>query len=207
MAYRLLVDRKEEYVRTALINDHQLIEYYEENHLCGSMVGSILLGRVERVLPDIKAAVVKIGQPLNGFLPLKEAQSYHQTCGDTSLMTGQDILVQVKKDPKGGKGAFLTRDISFPGKYVLLMPCNRFVGVSKRIEDADDRQRAQKLGEKIADGRFGIIVRHAALFASEADVLEEAESLWQLWLTIRQKAPFVKAPAFLYSEPEISEIL
>lgn len=207
MAYQLLVDQQEERIRTALIKDRELVEYYEENRLCGSMVGSILLGRVERVLPDIKAAFVKIGQPLNGFLPLKEAQSYHQTCGDTSLMTGQDILVQVKKDPKGGKGAFLTRDISLPGQYILLMPCNRFIGLSKRIEDTDDRQRAQKLGEKIADGRFGIIVRHAALFASESEVLEETEELWQLWLSVSQKAPFVKPPAVLYSEPEISEIL
>ena len=207
MAYQLLVDQQEERVRTALTKERELIEYYEENRLCGSMVGSILLGRVERVLPDIKAAFVKIGQPLNGFLPLKEAQSYHQTCGDTSLMTGQDILVQVKKDPKGGKGAFLTRDISLPGQYILLMPCNRFVGLSKRIEDANDRKRAQKLGEKIADGRFGVIVRHAALFASESEILDEAEEMWQLWLSVSQKAPFVKAPALLYSEPEISQIL
>ncbi len=207
MGYRLLTTRQGDMRRIALLDEKRLLEYYQENAEETSVVGSVILGRVERVLPDVKAAFVKIGLKLNGFLPLKEAESFHKTCGNASLMSGQDILVQVKKAPKGGKGAFLTRDIAFPGQYVLLMPNNRFVGLSKRIECAEDRKRAKRIGEKIAGDRFGVIVRHAALFASEQDVVEEAETLWQHWLEISQKSTCIKAPALMYSEPEMTDVL
>lgn len=205
--YELLVEKDKEHTKIALVQEGRLLEYYQEACEEERVVGSIFLGRVERVLPDVRAAFVKIGLKQNGFLPLKEAQSYHQTCGNASLMSGQDILVQAKKAPKGGKGAFLTRDLSFPGQYVILMPLNRFVGLSKRIEHAQDRQHAQKLGQRIAGDRFGVIVRHAALFVSEAEVLEEAETLWHLWLDISQKAAYMKAPALMHSEPSMETVL
>lgn len=207
MGYRLLTLQQEGMRRVALLEENRLLEYYQEHAEEASVVGSVMLGRVERVLPDVRAAFVKIGLALNGFLPLREAESYHKTCGSDSLMSGQEILVQVKKAPKGGKGAFLTRDIALPGQYVLLMPCNRFVGLSKRIGCAEDRQRAKRLGESIAGGRFGVIVRHAALFASEQEVLQEAQELWQRWQEIAQKAQCIKAPALMYAEPEMADVL
>lgn len=141
--YQILIREEETLRRVALLEGNTLLEYYQENAEADGVVGTVFLGRVERVLPDVKAAFVKIGLKQNGFLPLKEAESYHQTCGNASLMSGQEILVQAKKAPKGGKGAFLTRDIAFPGQYVLLMPCNRFIGLSKRVEDPSDRERAK----------------------------------------------------------------
>ena len=103
MGYRLLTTRQGDMRRIALLDEKRLLEYYQENAEETSVVGSVILGRVERVLPDVKAAFVKIGLKLNGFLPLKEAESFHKTCGNASLMSGQDILVQVKKAPKGGR--------------------------------------------------------------------------------------------------------
>lgn len=206
-AYQLLVLEQENLRRIALVEDRALLEYYEEALEADGVVGSVFVGRVERVLPDVKAAFVKIGLKQNGFLPLKEAESYHRTCGSASLMSGQDILVQAKKAPKGGKGAFLTRDIAFPGQYVLLMPCNRFVGLSKRIDRAEDRERGKKLGEKIAQERFGVIIRHAALFASEQDVADEAEALWQRWQDISHKAAYQKTPYVMYTESGMVEVL
>ena len=205
--YQLLKINADGKTQVALLENSTLLEYYEEAAEEERVVGSIFVGRVERVLPDIKAAFVKIGLKQNGFLPLKEAESYHQTSGNASLMSGQEILVQAKKAPKGGKGAFLTRDISLPGQYVLVMPQNRFVGLSKRIDCANDRQRAQKLGERITQNRFGVIVRHAALFVSEEEVFEEAEALWQKWQELSEKAPCIKAPALLYTEVGMSEVL
>ena len=205
--YQLLVSHGETQSRVALLQDGRLLEYYEEACEADKVVGSIFLGRVERVLPDVKAAFVKIGLKLNGFLPLKESPSYHEICGNASLMSGQDILVQARKAPKGGKGAFLSRDITLPGQYVLVMPCSRFIGVSNRIGNADDKSRAKKLGEKIAQGRFGVIVRHAALFASEQEVQEEAETFWAEWLTLQEYAQYQKAPVLLRSEPSMPEVL
>ncbi|MBR5547696.1 MAG: ribonuclease E/G [Clostridia bacterium] len=205
--YQILIREEETLRRVALLEGNTLLEYYQENAETDGVVGTVFLGRVERVLPDVKAAFVKIGLKQNGFLPLKEAESYHQTCGNASLMSGQEILVQAKKAPKGGKGAFLTRDIALPGQYVLLMPCNRFIGLSKRVEDTADRERAKTLGKNIAKDRFGLIVRHAALFASEQEVAEEAETLWTHWLEISGAASCRKAPAVMHTETGMEEVL
>lgn len=204
---RLLFQGSPESTRIALLDETRLLEFYQEDTGAQSLVGSVFLGRVERVLPDVKAAFVKLGLRQNGFLPLREAESYHRTSGSASLMTGQDVLVQVKKDPKGEKGAFLTRDIGLPGQYVLLMPKNRFVGLSRRVTGEEDRARAQALGRRIADGRFGLIVRHAALFAPVAEAQAEAEALWQMWCEIERHAQYVKAPALLHAEPSMISVL
>lgn len=204
---RLLFQGSPESTRIALLDETRLLEFYQEDTGAQSLVGSVFLGRVERVLPDVKAAFVKLGLRQNGFLPLREAESYHRTSGSASLMTGQDVLVQVKKDPRGEKGAFLTRDIGLPGQYVLLMPKNRFVGLSRRVTGEEDRARAQALGRRIADGRFGLIVRHAALFAPVAEAQAEAEALWQEWCEIEQHAQYVKAPALLHQEPPMISVL
>ena len=204
---RLLFQGSPESTRIALLDETRLLEFYQEDTGAQSLVGSVFLGRVERVLPDVKAAFVKLGLRQNGFLPLREAESYHRTSGSASLMTGQDVLVQVKKDPRGEKGAFLTRDIGLPGQYVLLMPKNRFVGLSRRVTGEEDGARAQALGRRIADGRFGLIVRHAALFAPVAEAQAEAEALWQEWCEIEQHAQYVKAPALLHAEPSMISVL
>jgi len=205
MSWQLLIREKNGQRQIALADGGKLLEYVSEDG--ESVVGSIILGRVERVLPDVKAAFVKTGMKLNGFLPLKEAESFHRTCGNAPLMSGQEILVQVKKAPKGSKGAFLTRDIAIPGQYVLLMPQNRFVGLSKRIEDEDDRRRARQIGEAVSDGRFGLIVRHAALFATEKEIREETEELWKLWQEISGRAACTKAPLVMYAEPSMADVL
>ena len=156
------------------------------------------------VLPDVKAAFVKLGLRQNGFLPLREAESYHRTSGSASLMTGQDVLVQVKKDPKGEKAAFLTRDIGLPGQYVLLMPRNRFVGLSRRVTGEEDRARAQALGRRIADGRFGLIVRHAALFAPVAEVEAEAEACGRCGVKPRSARGTARPPPCCTRSPRCS---
>ena len=133
-AYTLLEHESGGIRQTALLSEKRLLEYTREEAAGESLVGALFLGRVERVLPQIKAAFVKLGLAQNGFLPIREQESFHQVNGPAPLLTGQDVLVQVKKDPKGEKGAFLTRDVILPGQYVLLMPMNHHVGVSKRIE-------------------------------------------------------------------------
>lgn len=205
--YRMVVSLQDNLRRIALLKEERLLEYYQEAADGDGVVGSVFLGRVERVLPDVKAAFVKIGLKQNGFLPLRESDSFHKTCANAPLLSGQEILVQAKKAPKGGKGAFLTRDIAFPGQFVLMMPCNRFVGLSKRIDNAGDREKGRKLGEAIARNRFGVIIRHAALFVSGQEVEQEAEALWQRWQSICEKAPFCKAPAVMYAEPGMEEVL
>ena len=160
-------------------------------------MGALFLGRVERVLPQIKAAFVKLGLAQNGFLPIREQESFHQVNGPAPLLTGQDVLVQVKKDPKGEKGAFLTRDVILPGQYVLLMPMNHHVGVSKRIEGEEDHARARMLGKKLSGGRIGVIVRHAPLFARESEIRAEMEEMESEWNRLTAGVSCRKAPELL----------
>ena len=204
---QILVRSTGEHIETALLKKGRLWEYERSESNAASLVGTLLLGRVERVLPDVKAAFVNIGRKLNGFLPIRESDSFHALNGKAPLVTGNDVIVQVKKDEKGGKGVFLTRDIALPGQYVLLMPLSRFVGVSKRIEDPDDHAAAKALGKSIADGRFGVIVRHAALFAHREDVSREAEELYLQWQQATAHVNSVKAPAVLMKEQPFHRIL
>ncbi len=204
---QILVRKSEEYIETALLHSGSLLEYDRREQNDTDLVGTVMLGRVERVLPDVKAAFVNIGRKLNGFLPIREAESYHAINGKSPLVTGADVIVQVKKDEKGGKGAFLTRDITLPGQYLLLLPMSRFVGVSKRIEDPADYSAAKELGKAISQERFGVIIRHAALFARREDVRREAEELYEKWSAVIAHVQMKKAPAVLLEDRPYHEIL
>ena len=196
-AYTLLCRESGGVRQTALLSENRLLEYTQEEAAGESLVGALFLGRVERVLPQIKATFVKLGLAQNGFLPIREQESFHQANGPAPLLTGEDVLVQVKKDPKGEKGAFLTRDVILPGQYVLLMPMNRHVGVSKRIEGEEDHARARALGKKLSGGRVGVIVRHAALFARENEIRAEMDELEAQWNHLTAGALCRKAPELL----------
>jgi len=185
--------------QVAAFSQGRMLEYIREEGGTGSWVGTVLLGTIERVLPAVGAAFVKIGQPQNGFLPLKEQESF-ATGNRKPLVTGQEVLVQVKKDTAGDKGAFLTRDIALPGQYVLLMPQNRHVGVSSRVVRDEERAWALSLGEALSAGDAGVIVRHAALTARREDIENEWESLREIWRDILEKARFQKPPAVLFRE-------
>lgn len=184
----------------ALLKERQLVEYYQEEALTASVVGAIMLGRIERVLPKLGAAFIEIGQKLNGFLPLSEMESFEAQGLCPKLVTGQDVLVQVKKDAKGDKGAFLTRDISLPGQFCVVMPFNRHIGVSSRIQDEEARAYARSMGEGVAQGRSGIIVRNGALTARKREVQDEYEALLAVWNSLLEKAPYTKAPAAIHQE-------
>ena len=184
----------------AALCDGRLMEYIQEDAGAVSLVGTVLLGSVERVLPPVGAAFIKIGQPLNGFLPLTEKESFERNDSRAPLRTGTEVLVQVKKDAQGEKGAFLTRDIALPGLYCIYMPLNRHVGVSGRVKNEEDREKLAALGRELA-AEGGMIMRHAALGTKPEEITEELEGLRALWQEIVKKAAHSKPPAVLYQEP------
>lgn len=202
---RVLVRQAGDYRQIALLREGRLLEYIQEEAAGASWVGRVVLGRVERVLPDVKAAFVAIGQKRNGFLPLQEMESFHACRGVSSLAAGQEVLVQVKKDPKGDKGAFLTRDIALAGQYGLWMPFNRHIGVSSRVTNPEHRDWAQALGHSIVGDAAGMVVREAAIRARTEDVAEEMEALATLWRDVEKKAKHAKPPATLYQEASTLE--
>jgi ribonuclease G len=197
----ILVKAKGEQRHIAVLSEGKLAEYYEETETEGTLVNAVVLGRVENVVPGMKTAFISIGQPQNGFLPIVEMESYRQNADEKPLVSGAEVIVQVKKDPKEQKGAYLTRDIALPGETLIFMPLNRYVGVSQRVTDEQARETLAALGRELGAGECGLILRYAALAARREAVADELAELKARWSAIRAKAEHLKAPATLYQEP------
>ncbi len=167
----------------ALMEDGKLWEYLPDEAARDS-AQTVLVGRVIRVVKGLDAAFVDIGAQRNAFLPLKENSASFM--GQGQLREGDRVLVQIVREAHGEKGAFLTRDLSLAGAYGILMPMNRFVGVSGKLA-GPEADRLRSLGEAITGERFGLILRTAAAQAPEETVRAEAESLAQAWEDIARR--------------------
>lgn len=184
----------------AVEENNRLVEFYQQNETDDSLVNAVFLGKVDRVMKGLDAAFVKIGQPLSGFLPLKEMESFEQTAAERQISAGAQVIVQVKKDAKGEKGAYLSRDIALPGQYILYMPLNRHVGVSERVTEDEMRSSLSAHGKRLTEGRFGVVMRSAAACRSESTLRDELTALQARWEDIQRKAAHAKAPELLYRE-------
>lgn len=191
----------------AVVENGRLAEYYRENEREDTLVNAVFLGKVDRVMNGLSAAFVKIGQPRSGFLPVKEMESFEKNAPVQPVAAGAQVIVQVKKDAKGDKGAYLSRDIALPGQYVIYMPFNRHIGVSERVTDEEQRKGLAELGKRLADGKFGIVMRNAAANQSVDTLTEELKALRARWETIAAKAADSKAPELLYREDSLLSIL
>ena len=131
----------------AVVEDGVLAEYIpkDPSQQCGDILG----GTVERIMPGIDGAFVKIGRKTAGFLPLRENS---RSFVGGALKSGMKIPVQIRKEETGKKGAFLTRDLTLAGQAVLVMPMNRYIGVSSRIAEDAERERLREMGREIAAG-------------------------------------------------------
>src|SRR5690606_12733508 len=169
----ILVNVNPRETRAALLENGVLQEVFIERVSRRGLAGNIYKGRAQRVLPGMQAAFVDVGLERTAFLhasditPGREpgavpAGEREPEIGDL-ISEGQDILVQVVKDPLGTKGARLTTYVSMPSRYLVHLPFGRGIGVSARIEDEDERARLREILEDVStDGRGGWIVRTAA---------------------------------------------
>lgn len=167
----------------AVTEDGKLMEYIPLEKADQS--GVILLGRIDRMMPGLNCAFVDIGRKKSGFLPAEE-ESGSFTGG--KIRSGETMLLQIKKEETGEKGAFLTRDITLPGRTVIVMPMNRYIGVSARIQDEEIRSRLKTTGAAVSQGRFGLVMRNAAAEAEEALIRAEADELFAEWEQILEQA-------------------
>lgn len=168
MSAEILMNVTPTETRVALIENGILQEIHIERQAKRGLVGNIYVGKVARVLPGMQAAFVDIGLDKAAFLhasdivsPLSAAEGVTprpDLAPDivTLVRPGQQILVQVVKDPLGTKGARLTTDITIPSRYMVLMPQSPHVGISQRIEDDSERERLKKQHSPI-------VMRKAAL--------------------------------------------
>ena len=141
----------------AVSEDGRLVEYVPVR--TEDRTGRILSGRIDRMMPGLNAAFVDFGGKKDGFLPLHENS---QSFTDPDFRSGDEVLVQIRKEETGSKGAFLTRDLSIPGSYMIFMPKNRHIGVSARVGDPALRDAMVRLGRELSEGAFGLVLREAA---------------------------------------------
>ena len=185
-----------------------LVEHYVAREDSGSVAGNIYLAKVRNVLPGMEAAFLDIGRGRNAVLYAGEVNYDEDVEGpapriEQVLKSGQAVMVQVTKDPMGGKGARLTAQVSLPGRFLVLVPNSQVFGISRRLSD-DERRRLRAAVKKVRPDEHGIIVRTAAEGASEQDLAADVDRLVKEWKQIEKKSKKVKAPALLYEEPELT---
>ena len=198
--------------RIAKVIDNRLEEFQIESAGREIIHGNIYKGVVMRVEPSLQAVFVDFGGERNGFLQHQEIHSdYYQEnhSGESGIQNrikkGQEIMVQVTKDPVMRKGAMLTTYISLPGRHVVLMPGSTNRGISRKIEDEKERKRLKEIiaSLKIPEG-FGMIIRTAGQGCNKTQLSRDLNYLLRLWKNINQKGLKENAPATLYKERSLS---
>ncbi|HEX2358793.1 MAG TPA: Rne/Rng family ribonuclease [Solirubrobacterales bacterium] len=195
-------------------SDWKVAELYVERRGKRSIVGNIYKGKVDNVLPGMEAAFVDFGLERNGFLHVDEivmpdgkaVPKRGRGRGrriDELIKPGQEIVVQVVKDPLKTKGARLSMQLSIAGRYLVYMPQGGGIGVSKRLPDAE-RQRLRKLIEKVDIGKGGVIVRTAAQGGKKEDFVREIQYLHRLEEVVEERAKKADVGQMIFQEADLS---
>jgi ribonuclease E len=193
----------------AILEGRDLVQHYVTRAGARSMVGNVYLGRVQNVLPGMEAAFIDVGKGRNAVLYAGEVNYSPEDLEGAApriehvLKSGNSVLVQVTKDPIGGKGARLTAQISMPGRYLVLVPNSDITGISRRLPD-EERKRLKQILRTIRPEGHGVIIRTAAEDADEEALAADLARLLEEWKTIEKKAKRAKAPTMLYEEPELT---
>ncbi len=204
----MLISHDSGETRVALLEDGELVELYVERPK-RSAVGNVYLGKVKDVLPGMQAAFVDIGLDKNAFLYVDEIVASRQVEPGqrrdigSFVSPGDDVLVQVLKDPMGTKGARVTTDITLPGRFVVLMPFSESVGVSRKLP-VDERDRLHAILESGTPPGVGAIVRTVAQGASDKEILSDLEFLLRLWKRVSHQAEEALAPEVVYTEMDLA---
>lgn len=215
MNKELVVDINRFQTRVVLLENGQPTEIYIEHRGHERLVGNIYSGKVQNVLPGMQAAFVDIGLERNAFLYVGDIQiersdfQFYDTSQELRIplpniqdmvVPGQQIMVQVLKEPVGTKGARITTHITLPGRTLILMPTVNYVGVSRRIADEEERKRLRAVLETLKPSGMGLIVRTVAEGKSKEEFKSDIKFLERLWRRISQKRTLVKAPCLLHAE-------
>ena len=229
MSREMLINAEKGECRIAVVEDQRLEELYLERTSLASQVGNIYKGLVSNVEKSIQAAFIDFGLPKHGFLHVSDLHSHYfpskqkqsgsaeksepvghkkprrerppiQKC----LKRGQDIIVQVIKQGVGTKGPTLSSYISLPGRFLIMMPGMHKSGVSRKIEDIEQRRELKSMLESLNPPKaYGFIVRTAGLGRSKRDMRSDLNYLLRLWKAVNNRAKSEQAPCELYRESDL----
>ena len=205
---RMVVREKDDRVQIGVLEDGLLVEHYVAESQGGSIIGNVYLGKVQNVLPSMEAAFVDIGRGRNAVLYSGEVDWDAAETGnqprriELALKSGDQVLVQVTKDPVGQKGARLTSQISLPGRFLVYVPGGNMSGISRKLPEGE-RQRLKQILKHALPEDAGVIVRTAAEGATEDQLTLDVERLKAQWENINSEVAKGKAPTLLHSEPDL----
>jgi len=207
--------------RIAILEDGRLVELFVELPENERMVGDIYLGRVVNVVRGMRAAFIDIGQQQDAFLhfsdigeTLKEYGAFLdlESSVDEQVRQnrrpvpreGQEILVQIIKEPISKKGSRITTEISLAGRFMVLVPHSDMVGVSKKIPSHNERRRLKQIANRIRPKGFGLIIRTVADGKSEEMLRNDLQNLLKTWQQIEKKLKTVRPPSLVYKDLEMA---
>lgn len=210
MSKQIVADVEYDQMRVGVIEKDRLVEFYIEKNITEKVVGNIYKGKVANVLPGMQAAFVDIGLEKNAFLYVGDL-NLDRICSDMKnivedisiddvLKVGQDVLVQVTKEPVGTKGARVSTNITLPGRYVVLMPMVDYIGISRKIKSDDERRRLRDLVDEVRPNNMGIIIRTVAEGEGIRELATDIGYLTRLWKSILKKQRKVKTPKLIYRD-------
>ena len=234
MSSEILINVNSGETRVALLENGVLVELYIERKSDQGITGNIYTGRVVRVLPGMQAAFVDIGLEKAAFLYVsdvhqdfedleqlmrsREEESNGLAASEEEevlnldtpfhiedlLHEGQEVLVQVSKEPLGTKGARITSHISLPGRHLVLMPMVDHIGISRRIENETERKRLRDIIQKIKPAGCGLIVRTASEGKGEAEILQDLDFLMKMWANIQKRKATSPVPGLVHKDLDIT---
>ena len=216
----ILIEKQEDKKVIALLSNGKLEEVYEEKDTTRRLEGNIYLGIVKDILPGMQAAFVDIGKEKNTFIHIKDIlPKVSKITGNKNedlekynikkyIQRDKPILVQVKKDSTSLKGAKISTDIHIPGRFVVVMPKDKFITISKKIEDEKERERLLNIVKEAVEDDVGIIVRTAAQGKSKEELSLDIKNTIQKWNQIQEKSKKAiksRKPQELYKSSSILE--
>ena len=232
MNKEMIVSSNSHETMVAILEDDLVAEVFVERERSRGVVGNVYKGRVSKVLPGMQSSFIDIGLERDGFLYVtevidtleefeklesgedddhkgkdreREAERQQAKIEDL-LKEGQEILVQVVKEPLGTKGARLTSHVTMPGRFLVFMPSVDHVGVSRKIESREERSRLRGSVKDFREAHGftgGVIIRTAASGRPKEDIVSDLEAFHAIWTGIRQKMESSRAPAVVYQEQSL----
>ncbi len=217
MSEEILINVTPQETRVAFVENGVLQEVHIERAQKRGLVGNIYKGKVCRILPGMQAAFIDVGLERTAFLhaadiaspsaePKTKVENGRSHEDISSLLReGQEVVVQVIKDPMGSKGARLTTQVSIPSRYLVFMPGTTHIGVSQKIDSEEERQRLKDMIALLAPEfeMGGYILRTVAEGVNEDAIRNDMQFLQKLWITIQQRTKEAKSPAMIHDDLQI----
>src|SRR5258708_4732354 len=232
MQKEMIVSSNGHETMVAILEDDLVAEVFVERERHRGVVGNVYKGRVSKVLPGMQSSFIDIGLERDGFLCVTEVtdtlDEFDKLASDDDdegggkgrdrdrdkpppkiedlLKEGQEIIVQVVKEPLGTKGARLTSHVTMPGRFMVFMPTVDHVGVSRKIESRDERSRLRGIVREFRELHGftgGVIIRTAAAGRPKEDIVSDLDAFHKIWTEVRQKTESSRAPVVVYREQSL----